>query len=204
MLRNTTNNNIFVGCDCVGEGSCIGPVVSAVVIWNPTFEDENLKFIQDSKKISKKQRELLADFIKENAIDYSISFIDNETIDKYNILNAAHMAMHKALSTLNVDFDHILVDGNKFPKYKDKDHTCIVKGDNTYLIIAAASILAKTARDEYINNLSIIHPEYNWDTNMGYGTKKHLEAIKNHGLTRYHRVSFAPCSSYINSHHNIS
>jgi ribonuclease HII len=202
MLGNNPNNeSIFVGIDCVGEGSLCGPVVAAVVIWNPNLEDENLQFIRDSKKLSKKKRELLADFIKENAIDYSITFIDNETIDKYNILNATHMAMHKALSILEVDFDHILVDGNRFPKYKNKDHTCVIHGDNIYLIIAAASILAKTARDEYMSNLSKMYTKYNWNTNMGYGTKKHIEAIKLHGLTKYHRISFAPCSSY---HHNIS
>lgn len=202
MLRNNPNNNsIYVGIDCVGEGSLVGPVFAAAVIWNPDFEHEDNELIRDSKKLSKKKREILADFIKENAIDYSIAFIDNETIDKHNILNAAHMAMHKALSALNVDFEHILVDGNSFPQYKDKKHTCVIKGDNTYLIIAAASILAKTARDKYITDLSELHPEYNWHTNMGYGTNEHIEAIKTYGLTKYHRISFAPCSSYV---HNIS
>jgi len=202
MLRNNPSEDfIFVGVDEVGRGSLSGPVVAAAVIWNPTFENENNELIQDSKKVSKKNRQLLADFIKENAIDYSIAFIDNETIDKHNILNATHMAMHKALSSLKVDFEHILVDGNSFPKFKDKDHTCVVQGDNKFLIIAAASILAKTFRDEYMHNLSQLHPEYNWQTNMGYGTKDHIDAIKSKGLTKYHRVSFAPCSSYV---HNIS
>lgn len=197
MLKTTPNNNlIYVGIDEVGRGCCAGPVVAAAVIWDPTFEHENLKFIKDSKKLSKKKRELLTDFIKENAIDYSISFINNETIDKYNILQATYMAMHDTLSTLKVDFDHILVDGNNFPKYKNKDHTCVIQGDNTYLIIAAASILAKTARDEYMTNLSITYPEYKWNTNMGYGTKEHIEKIKEIGLTKYHRLSFTPCSSY--------
>lgn len=198
MLRNNPDINfIYVGIDCVGEGSLSGPVFAAAVIWNPDFEHENNELIQDSKKLSKKKREILADFIKENAVDYSIAFVDNVTIDKYNILNATHMAMHKALSALNVDFEHILVDGNRFPQYKEKKHTCVVQGDNTYLIIASASILAKTARDEYMMNLSQIHPEYNWHTNMGYGTKKHINAIKTHGLTKYHRISFAPCSYYV-------
>jgi len=197
MLRNTNNECIFVGCDEVGRGSLCAPVFAAAVIWNPDFEHENNELIRDSKKLSKKKRELLADFIKENAVDYSIAFIDNETIDKYNILNATHMAMHKALSALNVDFEHILVDGNSFPQYKGKKHTCVVQGDNTYLIIAAASILAKTARDDYMINLSQLHPEYNWNTNMGYGTREHIDAIKTYGLTKYHRISFAPCSSYV-------
>lgn len=201
MLKSTDNNYIFVGIDEVGRGCLSGPVVAAAVIWNPDLEDENLKFIRDSKKLSKKKREFLTSFIKENAVEYNISFIDNEIIDKCNILNATHIAMHHALSKLNVEFDHILVDGNSFPKYKDKDHTCVVQGDNTYLIIAAASILAKTARDEYMSELSKIYPQYNWNTNMGYGTKSHIEAIKQIGLTKYHRISFAPCSSYV---HNIS
>lgn len=191
MLKNNpSTDHIYVGIDEVGRGCLSGPVVAAAVIWNPDLIDSRLENIRDSKKINKQNRELLSDFIKENAIDYSIAFIDNKIIDEINILNATFMAMHKALDELTVDFDHILVDGNRFNKYKDKDHTCFVKGDNTYLSIAAASIIAKVARDEYMTKLSSEYPDYKWDKNMGYGTKDHINAIKTHGLTSYHRTTF--------------
>lgn len=191
MLKNNpSTDHIYVGIDEVGRGCLSGPVVAAAVIWNPDLIDSRLENIRDSKKINKQNRELLSDFIKENAIDYSIAFIDNKIIDEINILNATFMAMHKSLDELTVDFDHILVDGNRFNKYKDKDHTCFVKGDNTYLSIAAASIIAKVARDEYMTKLSSEYPDYKWDKNMGYGTKDHINAIKTHGLTSYHRTTF--------------
>lgn len=195
MLKNNpSNDHIYVGVDEVGRGCLSGPVVAAAVIWNPELEHEYMKYIRDSKKINKVKREMVAEFIKENAIDYSISFINNEIIDNINILNATYMAMHKALDELTVDFEHILVDGNRFTKYnknnKNKDHTCVIKGDDTYLCIAASSIIAKVARDEYMTKLSLEYPEYKWDKNMGYGTKDHICAIKTHGLTSYHRKTF--------------
>jgi ribonuclease HII len=199
MLRNNPNHEeIFVGVDECGRGPLAGPVVAAAVIWNPDLVHENNHLIRDSKKLTKKQREMLTDFIKDNAIDYSIAFVDNHVIDKINILNATHKAMHDALSGLRVDFDHILVDGNSFPCYKGKNHTCVVKGDNTFLSIAAASIIAKTTRDKYMEDLSKMFPEYKWGKNSGYGTKEHLEAIKEYGITDYHRTSFSPCSSFSN------
>lgn len=194
MLENNPNNDeIFVGVDECGRGCLAGPVVAAAVIWNPIFQDENVSMIRDSKKLSKTQRLLLSDFIKDNAIDYSISFIDNNIIDNVNILKATHLAMHNAISQLQLDFDHILVDGNSFPKYKDKVHTCIVQGDNKFISIAAASIIAKVARDEYMTNLGSMHPEYKWQKNVGYGTREHIEAIEKFGVTNYHRISFSPC-----------
>ena len=199
MLHNNPNNHeVFVGVDECGRGSLAGPVVAAAVVWNPDFQHENNRYIRDSKKLTKHQREDIASFIKDNAIDYSVAFVDNHEIDRVNILNATHIAMHNALSSLNVDFDHILVDGNSFPTFKDKKHTCVIKGDDKYMCIAAASIIAKTERDSYMENLCLMYPEYKWGKNAGYGTKEHMLAIKNNGITSYHRTSFSPCT------HNLS
>lgn len=200
LQNNPTTDQIYVGCDEVGRGCLAGPVVAAVVIWNPELTNDHPEYghivsqIRDSKKISKKLRDELTEFIKSNSIDYSITFIDNVTIDSINILNATYKAMHESLDKLKVDFDHILVDGNRFPKYKNKQHTCVVKGDDTYICIAAASILAKTARDNFMTELDSMFPEYKWKNNMGYGTKAHIDAIRDNGITKYHRISFYPCS----------
>jgi ribonuclease HII len=195
LLNNPNNEEVFVGVDECGRGCLAGPVVAAAVVWNPLTTDHEIHEICDSKKItSKKKRDTLADFIRENAVDYSISFVNNETIDEMNILRASHKAMIDALTSLSVNYDHVLVDGNSFPGVTNKKHTCVVGGDNKYLCIAAASILAKTTRDSYMEELSKLFPEYKWDKNVGYGTKEHLEAIKQHGITQYHRLSFAPCA----------
>lgn len=196
LLNNPNNDEVFVGVDECGRGCLAGPVVAAAVIWNPMTTGEQVAEICDSKKItSKKKRESLAEFIRDNAIDYAIAFVGNETIDEINILRASHKAMLDALSKLNVNFDHVLVDGNMFPGVPGgtKKHTCVVGGDNKYLCIAAASILAKTARDQYMEDLSKMFPAYKWEKNVGYGTKEHMLAINDHGVTPYHRLSFSPC-----------
>lgn len=188
------NNKIYVGVDEVARGCLAGPVVAAAVIWNDELDDDMCCMIKDSKKLSKKKRSQLAEFIKANAIDYAVEFVDNNIIDQINIYNATMKAMHGALDKVTVDFDEVLVDGNSFQSYKGCKHSCIVGGDNKYLVIAAASILAKTEHDRYMEEVAAIEfPEYKWVKNQGYGTKEHLEAIKKHGISKYHRKSYAPC-----------
>lgn len=185
---------IYVGVDEVARGCLAGPVVAAAVIWNDELDHDLCGVIKDSKQLSKKKRCQIADFIKENSVDYGIEFVDNNIIDKVNIYNATMQAMHGALSKVVVDFNEILVDGNSFRSYKDYNHSCIVGGDNKYIAIAAASILAKTEHDTFMEEVaSKEFPEYNWGKNQGYGTKEHLEAIKKHGISRYHRKSYSPC-----------
>ena len=203
-------NKIEAGIDEAGRGSLIGRVYAAVVIWNPNlleiFENDidiqhKLNLIKDSKKLSKNKRNELRDFIEEYAIDYAVSYVDNDEIDNINILNAALLAMHKGLDKLNVEPDTILVDGNYFKEYyingKKIDYECVIKGDNTYISIAAASILAKVYHDEHIEKLCEDNEDlmkYDLLNNMGYGTKKHLEAIKQYGISEYHRKSFKCCN----------
>lgn len=187
LSQNPNDNMLYASLDECGYGSLMGPVVAACVVWKPGEMDHMIK---DSKQLSPIMRWTLYEYIKENSIDYSISFIDNNEIDKINILNANMNAMHECLDKLNTSIDSILVDGSRFKKYKDIPHTCVVKGDATYVSIAAASILAKVARDEYIKTLDNIHPEYNWKNNMGYGTKQHIDAINKYGTTPYHRLTF--------------
>lgn len=205
MLRNNpTTDKVYVGIDEAGRGCLAGPVVAAAVIWNPEYNYENPDFgqiimqIKDSKKLSQKKRYELAEFIRNHSVDYAIAVVDNTVIDNINILQATHKAMHEACSRLRVDFDNILVDGNSFPIYKNKQHTCVIRGDDTYICIAAASILAKTTRDDMMKDIANIHPEYKWQKNYGYGTSEHINAIKEHGVTKYHRVSFYPCSVLVN------
>lgn len=145
--------------------------------------------IKDSKKLTEKKRKEAFGIIKEIAIDYSISFVTPQEIDKYNILKATMLAMHNCLNDLKT-FNHILVDGNYFDKYKDIPHTCIIKGDDTYYSIAAASILAKVTRDEYMKKLHEEFPSYKWDSNKGYGSKDHIKAIKDLCHNEHHRLSF--------------
>ena len=200
-------DKIEVGLDEAGRGCLFGPVCVGAVIWlneDPIQDDKNYE-IKDSKKVSEKKRTLLKDYIKDNSIAYSIQLIDHKDIDKYNILNATMTGMHKCLDdiTQSLSIDTILVDGNHFEFYSDKDHyidhVCVVDGDNTYKSIAAASILAKTYRDEWIQRLVDENPElekYDLKNNKGYGTLKHIEAIKEHGLTKWHRKTFGLCKNY--------
>lgn len=179
---------IEVGCDEAGRGCLAGPVFAAAVILPQNFNHPQLN---DSKKLSSKQRVYLRSIILENALDYSIQSLPNEEIDKLNILNASIQAMHNAIKGLHKAIpEFILVDGNRFRSYSGISHKCIVKGDGIYTAIAAASILAKTSRDEYMIQLHEEFPHYGWNVNKGYPTKLHREAIKKHGITPYHRLSY--------------
>ena len=176
-----------VGVDEAGRGSLAGPVTAAAVILGKNFKGKNL---DDSKKLSQSKRLELKKFIEKNALTYSVAFVSSYQIDKNNILNSTFEAMHKSIEGLNIEPDFILVDGNLFKQYRDLKYKCIIKGDQKYQNIAAASILAKTYRDEYMSNLHIKFPEYNWIKNKGYGTKFHIDMITKFGKTKYHRKSF--------------
>lgn len=187
LLKSWSNQYIEAGCDEVGRGCLCGPVVAAAVIIDKNF-DQNL--INDSKQLSFKTRIELDSYIKDNVVDYSIAELSPEFIDKYNILNASIHAMHHALDQLKITPELILVDGNKFHPYNFIPHQCIVKGDSIVLSIAAASILAKNYRDRLMIELHEEFPEYGWNQNMGYATKKHREALIKFGPTKHHRKSF--------------
>ena len=175
------------GCDEAGRGCLAGPVFAAAVILPPDFSNDKLN---DSKQLTEKQRYQLRDVIMREAAAYAVAKLDAEKIDEINILNASIKSMHLALDQLTVRPDFIIVDGNRFRKYHDVPHQTIVKGDGKYLAIAAASILAKTYRDDYMNKLAEEYPQYDWLSNKGYPTKKHREAIKQFGITPYHRRSY--------------
>ena len=175
------------GCDEAGRGCLAGPVVAAAVILKPDFQSEVLN---DSKQLTEKQRKALRPLIEENALSFSVCFVDNQTIDKLNILNASFLAMENAVKGLSVEPELLLIDGNRFrTKLKIPFH-CIIKGDAKMMSIAAASVLAKTYRDEYLEKLSQQFPMYKWDKNKGYPTSEHRQAIKEFGITTYHRKSF--------------
>tara|TARA_B100001057_G_scaffold237544_1_gene237889 strand:+ start:2649 stop:3248 length:600 start_codon:yes stop_codon:yes gene_type:complete len=180
-------NKIEVGCDEAGRGCLAGPVVAAAVILPKNFKH---LLLNDSKQLSEKKRDLLRTEIKEHAITYAIGIVDHKEIDEINILNASILAMHRALDQIKNPFDSILVDGNRFKKYNKIEHHCIIKGDGKYLSIAAASILAKTYRDDLMKKLHLEHPQYQWENNKGYPTKSHRAAIKKIGVSQYHRKSF--------------
>ena len=175
------------GIDEAGRGSLAGPVTAAAVILGKDLINKDLN---DSKKLSPKKRLELKKYIEKIALAYSVAFVNSSHIDKNNILNSTFKAMHMSLKGLDIEPDFILVDGNLFKPYRDLKHKCIIKGDQQYQNIAAASILAKTYRDEYMSNLHIKFPEYNWIKNKGYGTKYHIDMIKKFGITKYHRKSF--------------
>lgn len=197
---------VEVGIDEAGRGSLIGNVFAGAVIIDPDLEHECISQIKDSKKISKKKRLQLRDFIEENATAFSVGSATPAEIDDMNILHATYLAMHRALDGLDVNIDNILVDGNSFKPYMSTTagdfipHECVIDGDNTYTSIACASILAKVYHDEHIEDICKIDPsleQYDLLSNMGYGTKKHIEAIKKHGITQYHRKSFGIVKQYI-------
>lgn len=189
MLERFLDSEKFeAGCDEAGRGCLAGPVCAAAVILPPDFFNP---LLNDSKLMSTKNRDIVRKEIEKEAIYHSVAFIDNEKIDEINILRASILAMHKALDNLNFIPDHILVDGNKFYSYRDIPHTCVIKGDGRFTSIAAASVLAKTYRDEYM--LSLHNNKYNlygWNTNKGYPTLFHRDAILQLGITEYHRKSF--------------
>lgn len=187
-------HNIEAGCDEAGRGCLAGPVFAAAVILPDNFSDE---LLNDSKQLSEKQRAGLRPVIEREALAWAVASVDNHEIDKINILNASILAMHRALDQLKVRPGHIIVDGNRFKKYRDIPHLCIVKGDGKYMSIAAASVLAKTHRDEYMENLHALFPVYNWKKNKGYPTQEHRKGIEQAGVTEFHRTSFTLLDSQL-------
>ena len=175
------------GCDEAGRGCLAGAVFAAAVILPPDFRNE---LLNDSKQLSEKQRYALRPIIEQEATAWAVGIVSPEEIDRINILNASFLAMHRAIEQLNVPPEHLLIDGNRFKKYRETPHTCVVKGDGKYLSIAAASVLAKTYRDDYMLDLHREYPVYQWDRNKGYPTKAHREAIRLHGTSPYHRITF--------------
>ena len=178
---------IEAGCDEAGRGCLAGSVYAAAVILPPDYQNE---LLNDSKKLTVKKRYALREEIERDAIAWAVGIVTPEEIDKINILNASFLAMHRALDQLQVRPEAVIVDGNRFKPYQDLPSTTIVKGDGKYLSIAAASILAKTYRDDYMLSLAEEYPQYDWQSNMGYPTKKHRQAIREHGITPYHRKSY--------------
>lgn len=187
LLSYFQNEMREAGCDEAGRGCLAGPVFAAAVVF-PT--DYYNPVLNDSKKLSEKKRQALRAVVEQEALDYAVASVSAEEIDKINIHQASYLAMHRALDMLKVPADYIIVDGNKFVPYQTVPHTCIVKGDGKYLSIAAASILAKTYRDEYMQDLAAAHPDYDWLSNKGYPTIKHRNAILKLGLTPHHRKTF--------------
>ena len=178
---------IEAGCDEAGRGCLAGPVVAAAVILPKNFKNE---ILTDSKILSEKKRELLRPIIEKEAIAWGVGIVSPEEIDQINILNASFLAMHRAVDKLKKIPNLLLIDGNRFNKYKKTEHVCIVKGDGKYLPIAAASILAKTYRDDIMKAYHVEFPVYDWNKNKGYPTKAHRQAIRDFGSTNYHRKSF--------------
>jgi ribonuclease HII len=187
LLSHYYEGLVEVGCDEAGRGCLAGSVYAAAVILPPDYENE---LLNDSKKLSAKKRYTLRAEIERDAVAWAVGVVTPEEIDKINILNASFLAMHRALDQLKVRPEAVIVDGNRFKPYQELPFTTIVKGDGKYLSIAAASILAKTYRDDYMQALAKKYPQYDWQSNMGYPTKKHRQAISEHGVTPYHRKSF--------------
>jgi len=187
LLSHFSDYKYEAGCDEAGRGCLAGPVVAAAVIL-PT--DYTHPLLNDSKKLTEKQRYKLRDEIEKSALAFAVGIVDNHTIDEINILKASIKAMHIALDKLTITPEFVIIDGNRFIKYKKIPHQCIVKGDSKYFSIAAASVLAKTYRDDLMNNLHIQVPHYNWKKNKGYPTEEHRKAIREFGTTPYHRMSF--------------
>lgn len=188
MLKNYyEQGRVESGCDEAGRGCLAGSVYAAAVILPPDYHNERLN---DSKKLTARQRYALRQDIERDAVAWAVGVVTPQEIDQINILNASILAMHRALDQLQVRPEAIIVDGNRFKPYRDLPHTTIVKGDGKYLSIAAASILAKTYRDDEMVRLAQEYPDYDWQHNMGYPTRKHREAIRQHGITPYHRRTF--------------
>ena len=178
---------IEAGCDEAGRGCLAGPVVAAAVILPKNYRHQ---ILTDSKKLSKKQREELRLEVESEALAWSIGIASHQEIDEINILNASYLAMHRAIDQLTQKPEYLLIDGNRFKAYPEIPHKCIVKGDSKYYSIAAASILAKTHRDQLMETLSESHPQYHWHTNVGYPTRAHRVAIRDYGITPFHRKTF--------------
>ena len=178
---------VEAGCDEAGRGCLAGSVFAAAVILPPDYENE---LLNDSKKLSDRKRKQLREIIEHDAVDWAVGIVEPGEIDEINTLNASILAMHRALDQLKVRPEAVIVDGNRFKPYRDLPYTTIVKGDGKYLSIAAASILAKTYRDDYMDRLAEDYPQYDWKSNKGYPTKKHRQAIRECGITPFHRRSF--------------
>ncbi|WP_026896988.1 ribonuclease HII [Daejeonella oryzae] len=187
LLSFYQNEFIEAGCDEAGRGCLAGPVFAAAVILPSDFSHP---ILTDSKQLTEKERYSLRDFIEREALAFAVAQVDHEEIDRINILNASFLAMHKALEQLKLIPRFLIIDGNRFKSFQDIPHECIVQGDGKYYSIAAASILAKTYRDDYMCKISEEHPEYDWYRNKGYATLKHREAVINYGMSPYHRKTF--------------
>ncbi len=188
MLKNHYFDGVVeAGCDEAGRGCLAGSVYAAAVILPADYENAELN---DSKKLTARKRNELRRVIERDAVAWAVGIVTPEEIDKINILNASFLAMHRALDALSVRPEAVIVDGNRFKPYRDLPHATIVKGDGKYLSIAAASILAKTWRDEYMERIAQEHPQYDWISNKGYPTRRHREAIRRFGVTPYHRMSY--------------
>ena len=188
MLKSYFDKNLIeAGCDEAGRGCLAGPVYAGSVILPKNYKN---KWLDDSKKLSDKDRYELRPEIESNAIAWAIGIVDNIEIDEINILKASFLAMHRAIEKLKQKPELLLIDGNRFTPYEKTPHQCIVKGDSKYLSIAAASILAKTYRDDFMKEQALIYPHYSWENNMAYPTKKHREAIRQFGITPLHRMTF--------------
>ena len=188
MLENHYYEGLVeAGCDEAGRGCLAGSVCAAAVILPPDYENE---LLNDSKKLTDRKRKQLREIIEHDAVDWAVGIVEPGEIDEINILNASILAMHRALDQLKVRPEAVIVDGNRFKPYRDLPYTTIVKGDGKYLSIAAASILAKTYRDDYMDRLAEDYPQYDWKSNKGYPTKKHRQAIRECGITPFHRRSF--------------
>jgi ribonuclease HII len=178
---------VEAGCDEAGRGCLAGAVYAAAVILPHDFRNE---LLNDSKQLTEKQRYALREVVEREALAWAVGVVTPEEIDRINILNASFLAMHRAVDQLKLRPEHLLIDGNRFRQYRDLPHTTVVKGDGKYMSIAAASVLAKTYRDDYMNRLAEEYPQYDWKNNKGYPTKKHREAIRAYGTTPYHRMSY--------------
>ncbi len=187
MLKSSFSNKIEVGCDEAGRGCLAGPVIAAAVILPKKFSNN---LLNDSKQLSEKNRLVLEEIIKKEALCWSIGIVWNKEIDKINILNASIKAMHLSIEQLKVRPEFLIIDGNRFHAYKDVPHKCIVKGDSKYLSIAAASVLAKNHRDRLMQELHEEYPQFHWNKNKGYPTKFHRQCLVNIGPTKHHRRSF--------------
>ena len=188
MLKSSFSNNMIeAGCDEAGRGCLAGPVFAAAVILPPGYSNP---LLNDSKKLTSPQRDKLRQVIETDALAWAVEIVDNIEIDRINILNASILAMHKSLAQLSLLPELILVDGNRFKPYKDIPHQCIVKGDGLFMSIAAASILAKTYRDDFMMKLHEINPEYGWKRNKGYPSLEHRKAVLSNGFSPYHRKTF--------------
>jgi ribonuclease HII len=187
LLARYQHELIEAGCDEAGRGCLAGPVFAAAVILPHNFDHP---LLNDSKQLSEETRYALRGEIEQNALAFAVAAVDNMEIDKINILNASFLAMHRAIEKLSIAPQFLIIDGNRFNKYKKTPHQCIVEGDAKYFSIAAASILAKTYRDDFMKQIATEHPEYDWHSNKGYPTIKHRETILKMGFTSYHRLTF--------------